>query len=73
MTAWRRGGSGRWRSWWNRVVDHFRWDDSGGTAEFEGGGPGAMSARPSAPPHASLEGLLQRAADRRVHRGGPPG
>jgi hypothetical protein len=72
MTAWRRGGSGRWRGWWHRVVDHFQWDDSASAAEFEGG-PGAMSARPPVAPHASLDQLLQRAADRRTQRGGAPG
>jgi hypothetical protein len=78
MTAWRRGRSGRWRGWWHRVVAHFRWDDSARAAEAESG-PGAMSARPSAGPHAShashasLDQLLQRAADRRTQRGDAPG
>ena len=40
--------------------------------DFEGG-PGAMSARPPAAPHASLDQLLQRAADRRAQRGAAPG
>jgi hypothetical protein len=72
MTAWRRGGSGRWRSWWHRAVNHFRWDDSTGAAEFESG-PGALSARPAVASHPSLDQLLERAADRRTQRGGAPG
>ena len=67
----RRSSTGRWMEWWRRVVDHFRWDDAASVAELDGVRASVPSGGSyAAVHHISLDQLLERAADRRAHRGG---
>jgi hypothetical protein len=73
--AERRGSTGRWPAWWQRVVDHLRWDEGAWGAAYDGW-PGSVAPVVVVPHaavrHVSLDQLLLRAADRRTQRGGAP-